>query len=257
MNRVDPVASPLGSSSILNYLYLAVAVLCGLFLSIPIGAQTNVMTTDLGTLGGSYSDAAVNDAGQVVGSSATAGDAGHHAFSWTAAGGMIDLGTFGGSHSYANAVNDTGQVVGVSFTAGDASAHAFSWTVAGGMIDLGTLGGRDSGANAVNDAGQIVGHSFTAGNASYHAVLWQLKLTPAQMISNLIADVTKANFRQAIHLLQNALDSLNRGSARAACNQVGAFINQVRAQAGKSVTGAQANQWLLSANQVRSVLGCQ
>ena len=51
---------------------------------------------DLGTLGGDGSVArAVNASGQVVGDSATA-DGTSHAFSWTAAGGMIDLGTLGG-----------------------------------------------------------------------------------------------------------------------------------------------------------------
>ena len=51
-------------------------------------AQTGWVTTDLGTLGGSESMAfAINDAGQVVGNSATAsGDL--HVFLWTASGGM-------------------------------------------------------------------------------------------------------------------------------------------------------------------------
>ena len=52
---------------------------------------------DLGTLGGDSSQAfAVNDAGQVVGCSETAlGES--HAFSWTQAGGMVDLGSLGGT----------------------------------------------------------------------------------------------------------------------------------------------------------------
>ena len=70
----------------------------------------------------------------------------------------IDLGTLGGSNSYAQALNDRGQVVGFSNLAGDPwSYHAFSWTSGDGMIDLGTLGGGSSIAYAVNDLGQVVG----------------------------------------------------------------------------------------------------
>ena len=100
---------------------------------------------------------AINPSGQVVGYSGTAGGEAH-AFSWTPAGGMIDLGTLGGARSIAVAVNPRGQVVGHSGTAGG-ETHAFSWTPAGGMIDLGTLGDEFSTALAVNANGQVVGYS--------------------------------------------------------------------------------------------------
>jgi probable HAF family extracellular repeat protein len=143
---------------------------------------------DLGTLGGATSvvgdvltpgglfqanvaDLAINDRGDIVGTSETAsGDL--HAFLWRD-GRMADLGTLGGATSRATAVNDRGQVVGYSETA-DGATHAFLWD-RGRMTDLGALLGTtpagdpvQSRANDVNDRGQVVG-AATGG-----AVLWQL-----------------------------------------------------------------------------------
>jgi probable HAF family extracellular repeat protein len=134
---------------------------------------------DLGTLpGGSESRATrVNNRGQIVGwadttSIQSGADSGiRHAFSWTQAGGMVDLGTFGGSASTAAAVSDSGQVVGFSDLASGAW-HAFLWTQAAGMRDLGTLGGSTSDAHAINDDGQVVGQSTTAKNGPTHAFSW-------------------------------------------------------------------------------------
>jgi probable HAF family extracellular repeat protein len=127
------------------------------------------VAVDLGSLGGQSYATAVNDSGQVVGN-------GSHAFSWTQAGGMVDLGTLGGTASGAIAVNATGQVVGLSTLPGDGSFHAFSWTQEGGMVDLGTLGGTNSYAAAVNATGQVVGGSHIPGDSTQHAVLWQVRV---------------------------------------------------------------------------------
>jgi probable HAF family extracellular repeat protein len=135
-----------------------------------VGAASTFRTTDLGTLGGDWSQAtALNDSGQVVGWGARA--AGQpHAFSWTSAGGMVDLGTLGGATSFAAAVNSHGVVVGYADTANGAT-HAFSWTSAGGMVDLGALGGTSSAATAINNDGVIVGHADVA-SGSFHAFRW-------------------------------------------------------------------------------------
>lgn len=106
----------------------------------------------------------------MVGFSKIAGDAEDHAFSWTQAGGIVDLGTLGGTWSFAVALNSRGQVVGESQSAGG-DPHAFSWTRAGGMVDLGTIGGPSSSATAVNDRGRVVGSSDLASGED-HATLW-------------------------------------------------------------------------------------
>src|SRR5262249_53238231 len=76
-------------------------------------ATRGYVAVDLGTLGGSFSEArAINPAGQVVGVSTTA--AGEtHAFLWSH-GMMTDLGTLNGGSSRAFDINSAGEIVGES-----------------------------------------------------------------------------------------------------------------------------------------------
>ena len=119
-----------------------------------------------------------------AGDSDTGTGTGHHAFFW-ASGRMTDIGTLGGTSSFAADLNNRGQVAGSSTTAaGD--THCFLWA-AGAMTDLGTLGGDYCYVQDINDRGQIIGGSTTAGaSGSYdsHAFLWDkgtmVDLTPDQ-----------------------------------------------------------------------------
>jgi probable HAF family extracellular repeat protein len=81
-----------------------------------------------------------------------------------------ELGTLGGSSSYAWRLNNAGQVIGYAQTAGG-QEHAFLWS-AGVLSDLGTLGGTESHAFGINDAGTVVG-SATLANGALHAFQWQ------------------------------------------------------------------------------------
>jgi probable HAF family extracellular repeat protein len=118
--------------------------------------------TDLGTLGGGFTHAyEINDAGQVIGVSATAAGAKHAFITGPNGVGMLDLGALGGNFSDAFGINDAGQIVGVSTTAAG-TTHAFITGPNGlGMLDLGVLGGNFSHAFGINDAGQAVGSSTT------------------------------------------------------------------------------------------------
>jgi len=75
-------------------------------------------------------------------------------------GARTDLGTLGGSTSYASDVSDADAAVGASYGA-DGNLHAFYWQ-AGRMRDLGLLAGAGfsyAGATGINNLGQIVGFS--------------------------------------------------------------------------------------------------
>jgi probable HAF family extracellular repeat protein len=159
---------------------------------------------DLGTLGGNQSVAnATNDRGQVAGAALNAipdpfansplctgcgtfaqtflfvpAATQAHAFRWTEAAGMQDLGALGGPDSSASFVNQRGQIGGEFFTSftpnpstGVPTLDPFFWEN-GTMVDIGTLGGTLGYPNWMNNSGQVVGFSNLAGDQASHAFLW-------------------------------------------------------------------------------------
>jgi probable HAF family extracellular repeat protein len=83
---------------------------------------------------------------------------------------VTDLGTLGGTNSYASDINAGGLVVGDSLLA-DGSQHAFVYRD-GSMHDLGTLGGTNSMATAINASGDVVGWSDMT-DGSQHAFIYR------------------------------------------------------------------------------------
>jgi probable HAF family extracellular repeat protein len=95
---------------------------------------------------------------------------------------MLDLGTLGGSCSFAYGINNKGQVVGQADTGlpdpsgrWSSQVHACLWN-GGAISGLATLGGNRSCAYGINDVGQIVGDSAIPGAcdaSGWRAFLWQ------------------------------------------------------------------------------------
>jgi probable HAF family extracellular repeat protein len=154
-----------------------IASLCTAFVlasTILAGAQTYVIT-DLGVLKGDNESSGfwINNYGDVAGCSDTQTSygypctglvAGQHAFYWSKATGMKDLGTLSGATvSGAIGLNDAGAVVGYSNVKGQLATNfvAVKWSSTGAITNLGTLaGGSSSAAFQINSAAEMAGDSF-------------------------------------------------------------------------------------------------
>lgn len=218
---------------------------------------------DLGNLGGSGARAsnayALNEEGQVVGGSYTAGNAERHAFLYDE-NVMTDLGTLGGTNSYANAINDAGQIVGSSTIAGDVGSRAVLWE-GGEMIPLGTLGGTSATATDINESGWIVGSSTDAAG-DRHAVLWRPG-EPTEQLDEL-DDIVEAlsegqdavlTSDQAAGLLgkiNEVMTRIENGRTRPAANQLNAFIRQVEGFVAAGVLTSAVGQQLI--NQAEGIV---
>jgi probable HAF family extracellular repeat protein len=84
---------------------------------------------------------------------------------------VTDLGTLGGTFSWAFGVSPQGWASGFSTLPGDTTTHAFRWRN-GTMTDLGTLGGTLSAAYGVNVWTRVVGISTNADETEDRAFLY-------------------------------------------------------------------------------------
>jgi probable HAF family extracellular repeat protein len=167
--------------------------------------------TDLGTLPGGASSAAfwINAKGWIAGNSENGetdplipGLPEVRAVLWKH-GKINDLGTLGGSESFAQAINDRGQITGLALNdvpdpfsyyyqflyclpfqicpPNSTETRAFVWDKKDGMQDIGTLGGPDAFPSLINNRGQVAGFSYTNFTPNptppfvptFHPFLWE------------------------------------------------------------------------------------
>jgi len=144
-------------------LTLLLSVVCSLALGSAVHAAS---FTGLGTLGGSYSMAfgVSADGSVVVGRSTTPYVNGDQAFVWTAAGGMVGLGSppvtwpITGPNSDARGVSGDGRVVVGMAQGAQGNAEAYMWSSASGWQPLGSVvtGGDVQPAYSASYDGSVV-----------------------------------------------------------------------------------------------------
>lgn len=125
----------------------------------PVAAQTqHIYRVDyLGSLGGDLVGVAMNNKGEVTGTAVLA-DGTSHAFRWTVAGGLEDLGANGGRQSQGFAINEQGDVVGTYFDQ-NWSPHPFIARPGEAMQDLGAVYPQIFQATSLTNDGRMAGYS--------------------------------------------------------------------------------------------------
>lgn len=149
--------------------------------TVAVGMNTRWTAPDqvntFGFLGGNNVTEAYGVSGDgqtAVGYSETSPNRYAHAFRWTPASGIQDLGVTNGTDSMALGVSSNGSVAVGEATDSAGYWRAFRWTASLGMRDIGTLGGPMSSAQGASaDGSVVVGKSLaTSLSNSLRAFRW-------------------------------------------------------------------------------------
>jgi probable HAF family extracellular repeat protein len=120
---------------------------------------------------------------------------------------ITDLGTLGGTESFAYAINDLGQVVGLSSTAGDVAEHSFLYSN-GRMTDLYPLNSQSIltvGPTRINNSGQIAS-GLIVGRV-YSPVIFDSR-TGSVTLPDTLGGVTSFDFNGVATSLNNHADAV-------------------------------------------------
>lgn len=198
--QAQPIHNPMTRSPSLtergtsgrNAVRTVVAFVLSAFLAaFAIPANAGYAVTDIGTFGGSFSNAtAISRSGAVVGWS-TFADGSQHGYLWRH-GVMTDLGTLGGAASAAWSVNNLEHVAGWSAIKGSNDAYPTAWTSAAPTQLAGDGGALGYG---INDSGVVVGVGYHL--SAFSAAVWRTGtveyLTPLPGTDNSIARAVGAS----------------------------------------------------------------
>ena len=83
--------------------------------------------------------------------------------------------------------------------------------------------------------------------------------TAAEQVADLIAELQAAPVgpgNSYVAKLESIADSIAAGDIQDACNQLGAFENEVNAQTGKKLTQTEADALLTAVSEIKTTLGC-
>ena len=153
-----------------SWLKCTASALCLMSLLVAGRAEAQPVPIEIGTPVGSSVPTAVNDLGQVVGTSRVVSSSAFRGFVWSMTGGMVDL----GQAVRPTAINNLGQAVG-SFPTTCLSLPSrsnFLWTATNGFVDIGALSCpmANTEPTDVSDHGHVVGWGDLG--ADYFAFLW-------------------------------------------------------------------------------------
>ena len=118
--------SKLRAPEAFHVIFLVVGVITIFAQSASRGGVLDYDIIEVGILGISSQASAINTSGQVAGTFVSAEEHGR-AFVYSP-GGMTDIGTLGGTNSYAQGINALGQVVGETYLAGDNIQRGFLYS---------------------------------------------------------------------------------------------------------------------------------